>query len=72
MKITDIRTMRLWGPRLHGVGGKTGGKIAKVIIRVDTDAGIYGLGEVDGFMGVRQATYVTGQNLVVGGGRTAW
>ena len=21
MKITDIRSMRLWGPRNHGVGG---------------------------------------------------
>jgi len=47
--------MRLWGPRIHGVGGETGGKIAKVIVRVDTDAGIYGLGEVDDFMGVRKA-----------------
>ncbi len=52
MKITDVRTMRLWGPRVHGVGGETGGKIAKIIIRVDTDAGIYGLGEVDDMMGV--------------------
>ncbi len=47
--------MRLWGPRLHGVGGETGGKIAKIIVRVDTDAGIHGLGEVDDFMGMRQA-----------------
>lgn len=54
MKITDIRMMRLWGPRLHGVGGETGGKVAKVIVRVDTDAGVYGLGEMDDFMGVRQ------------------
>ncbi|MSU64946.1 MAG: mandelate racemase/muconate lactonizing enzyme family protein [Opitutus sp.] len=53
MKITDIRMMRLWGPRNHGVGGGTS-NIAKVVIRVDTDAGIYGLGEVDDFMGVRQ------------------
>ncbi len=45
--------MRLWGPRLHGVGGGSA-KIAKVVVRVDTDAGIYGLGEVDDFMGVRQ------------------
>lgn len=55
MKITDVRTMRLWGPRVHGVGGETGSFIAKVIVRVDTDAGIYGLGEVDDFMGVREA-----------------
>lgn len=53
MKITDIRMLRLWGPRNHGVGGGTA-KIAKVIVRVDTDAGLYGLGEVDDFMGVRQ------------------
>ena len=45
--------MRLWGPRNHGVGGGTA-KVAKVVVRVDTDAGIYGLGEVDDFMGVRQ------------------
>ncbi len=45
--------MRLWGPRNHGVGGGES-KIAKVIVRVDTDAGIYGLGEADDFMGVRQ------------------
>src|SRR4051812_30319073 len=54
MKITDIRSMRLWGPRNHGVGGGTS-HIAKVVIRVDTDAGIHGLGEVDDFMGVRPA-----------------
>jgi galactonate dehydratase len=53
MKITDIRMMRLWGPRNHSVGGGIA-KVAKVIVRVDTDAGIYGLGEVDDFMGVRQ------------------
>lgn len=53
MKITDIRMMRLWGPRNHSVGGGEA-KIYKIIVRVDTDAGIYGLGEVDDFMGVRQ------------------
>jgi L-alanine-DL-glutamate epimerase-like enolase superfamily enzyme len=53
MKITKIRSMKLWGPRNHGVGGGEA-KIAKVVVRVDTDAGIYGLGEVDNFMGVAQ------------------
>ncbi len=53
MKITSIRMMRLWGPRNHGVGGGTA-KIARVVVRVDTDSGIYGLGECDDFMGVRQ------------------
>jgi L-alanine-DL-glutamate epimerase-like enolase superfamily enzyme len=52
MKITDIRTMKLWGPRIHGVGGETGGFASRLIVRVDTDAGIYGLGEVDDLMGV--------------------
>lgn len=52
MKITDIRTMRLRGPRIHGVGGETGGETTRLIVRVDTDAGIYGLGELDDLMGV--------------------
>jgi len=52
MHITDIRTLRLWGPLVHGQGGPSDGKIGKVIVRVDTDAGIYGLGEVDDFAGV--------------------
>ncbi|PYV09426.1 MAG: hypothetical protein DMG07_23215 [Acidobacteria bacterium] len=55
MKITDIRMMRLRGPLVHGQGGATSEMIAKVIVRVDTDAGIYGLGEIDDFMGVREA-----------------
>ena len=59
MKITSIRSMRLFGPLIHGVGGETGGMIGKVVVRVDTDAGIYGLGEADDFMGVREAiTYM--------------
>jgi L-alanine-DL-glutamate epimerase-like enolase superfamily enzyme len=29
--------------------------IAKVVVRVDTDSGLYGLGEVDDFFGVQQA-----------------
>lgn len=55
MKITEIRTMRLWGPRLHGVGGEQGARIAKVIVRVDAGPGLHGFGEVDDFMGVREA-----------------
>ena len=54
MKITDIRLMRLRGPLVHGQGGETGGTIGKVVVRVDTDAGVYGLGEADDFMGVRR------------------
>jgi galactonate dehydratase len=55
MKITSIRELRLFGPLVHGQGGETGNEIGKVVIRVDTDAGIYGLGEADDFMGVRDA-----------------
>lgn len=59
MKITDIRTMRLHGPVLHGQGGEADGAIYKMIVRVDTDAGIYGLGEADDYVGVRDAiTYM--------------
>ncbi|MBI3941662.1 MAG: mandelate racemase/muconate lactonizing enzyme family protein [Chloroflexi bacterium] len=54
MKITDIRTMLLRGPRLHNVGGGQG-TATKLIVQVDTDAGLYGLGEADNFMGVREA-----------------
>ncbi len=54
MKVTGIRSMRLFGPRIHGVGGETGGMSGKIVVRVDTDAGLYGLGEADDFMGVRQ------------------
>ena len=53
MKITDIRTMRLLGPRVHSVGG-TESRIGKVIVRVDTDKGLYGLGEAEDFIGVRE------------------
>ena len=52
MKITDVRTMWLLGPRPHSVGGKES-EINKVIVRIDTDEGIYGLGEAEDFMGVR-------------------
>src|ERR1051326_5559184 len=51
MKITDIRTMKLWGPLHHGQGGQRD-RIAKILVRVDTDAGIHGLGELDDFAGV--------------------
>jgi L-alanine-DL-glutamate epimerase-like enolase superfamily enzyme len=55
VKITAIRSMRLRGPLVHGQGGEVGSTIGKVLVRVDTDAGIYGLGEADDFMGVGEA-----------------
>ena len=54
MKITDVRSMRLSGPRPHSVGGAES-TIGKWIVRVDTDAGIHGLGEAEDFMGVGEA-----------------
>ena len=54
MRITDIRSMRLMGPMLHAVGGEQR-TITKIIVRVDTDTGLYGLGEADDFMGVRES-----------------
>jgi galactonate dehydratase len=58
MKITDIRSMYLEGPRNHMVGGGTG-TARKLVIRVDTDEGTYGLGEASYWtaspMGVRDA-----------------
>lgn len=57
MKITDVRTMALVGPDAHGIGGK-GRDWHVLIVRIDTDAGIYGLGEAAHFqrqdLGVRQ------------------
>ncbi len=54
MKVTDVRTMRLAGPDPHGVGG-TARTWALLFVRVDTDAGVYGLGEAPGMMGDREA-----------------
>lgn len=69
MKITDIRTMQLTGPREHDLGGSEG-TIDKLVIRVDTDSGIYGLGEADAFLGVRDAVdYI--RQMIVGRDPTA-
>src|SRR3954462_5806301 len=63
MKITSVRSLRLFGPRIHGVGGKPATK-GKIIVRIDTDAGTYGLGECEDFMGVREALAYLGSNLM--------
>jgi L-alanine-DL-glutamate epimerase-like enolase superfamily enzyme len=55
MKITDITWLRLVGPLVHGQGGPGETRIGKTIVRVDTDADIHGLGEVDDFAGVYDA-----------------
>ena len=51
MRITGVQSMRLVGPREHALGGHTGA-ISKMLVRVDTDVGLYGLGEADAFLGV--------------------
>ncbi|MBM4408072.1 MAG: mandelate racemase/muconate lactonizing enzyme family protein [Chloroflexi bacterium] len=53
MKITDVRTMRLTGPDPHGIGG-IGRDVTIELVRVDTDAGLYGIGEAGNFLGDRQ------------------
>ena len=53
MRITDLRCMRLLGPRPHGGGGKPG-TFSKLLVRIDTDEGSYGLGEAENMMGVRE------------------
>ena len=52
MKITDVRTMLLDGPDPHGVGGLERSWRVR-LVRIDTDAGVYGLGEASGFFGDR-------------------
>src|SRR5579863_7038920 len=63
MKITNIRSMRLWGPLNHGQGGQKE-TIGKIILRIDTDSGLYGLGEVDDFLGVREGVAYLRQYLL--------
>ena len=52
VKITDVRTMLLLGPDPHGVGGLERSWHV-LLVRIDTDAGVYGLGEAGNFFGDR-------------------
>jgi galactonate dehydratase len=54
MRITDVRTMLLAGPDPHGIGGQSR-TWHVLVVRVDTDAGVYGLGEAGNMFGVREA-----------------
>ena len=69
MKITDIRTMVLVGPDAHGIGGKSRDWHV-LIVRIDTDEGIYGLGEAAHFqrqtIGVRRLIEGTMKQYLVG------
>jgi L-alanine-DL-glutamate epimerase-like enolase superfamily enzyme len=53
MKVTDIRTMRLEGPDPQGIGGQAR-TCSFLLVRVDTDAGVFGIGEAADFAGVRE------------------
>ena len=54
MRITDVRTMLLAGPDPHGVGGVP--RTWKImLVRIDTDSGVYGLGEAGTMLGVAEA-----------------
>lgn len=57
MKITNVRTMAMVGPDAHGIGGQ-GRDWHILLVRIDTDSGLYGLGEAAHFqnqtLGVRQ------------------
>jgi galactonate dehydratase len=55
MKITKLRSMLLEGPRSDHTEGQASGKISKLVIKIETDSGLYGLGEADNFLGVREA-----------------
>jgi L-alanine-DL-glutamate epimerase-like enolase superfamily enzyme len=54
VRITDIRTMLLRGPDPHGVGGGMR-TWTMLLVRVDTDEGVYGLGEAGDMLGTRDA-----------------
>jgi galactonate dehydratase len=60
MKITQVRTMLLTGARDHLPGGGSGSK-SLLVVRVDADSGVYGLGEADVFPGTRDAIKSLGQ-----------
>jgi L-alanine-DL-glutamate epimerase-like enolase superfamily enzyme len=54
MRVTDVRTMLLEGPDPHGIGGRPR-TWQVLLVRVETDSDVYGLGEAPAFMGVREA-----------------
>lgn len=63
MKVTGVRSTRLVGPRPHSLGGEEG-RFSTILIRVDSDEGVYGLGEAEDFFGVREAIAYLGTVLV--------
>jgi galactonate dehydratase len=67
MKITKISTMVLKGEDPHGMGGKPR-PWTVMLVRVDTDSGLYGIGEAAhwqrGYFGVRETIQYAADRLV--------
>jgi galactonate dehydratase len=63
MKITNLRTMKIQGPLSHTQGGAEG-TFTKLIIRIDGEGGLYGLGECENFMGAREGVDYIRASLV--------
>jgi L-alanine-DL-glutamate epimerase-like enolase superfamily enzyme len=62
MRINRIRTMRLTGDDPHGLGAPRTWSI--LLVRVDTDEDVHGLGEATDLPGVREAIARAGAGLV--------
>jgi L-alanine-DL-glutamate epimerase-like enolase superfamily enzyme len=63
MKITNVRTMLLTGPDPHGLGGQTR-DWSILLVKIETDDGLYGLGEAPAMMGVREAIEYIKSHLI--------
>src|SRR5947209_5043214 len=63
MKITDLQTTRVVGPDYHGIGGQPRDR-SFLIVRIDTDAGIYGLGEAQVLIGIPEGIEYCRQYLL--------
>ncbi|MBK6732476.1 MAG: mandelate racemase/muconate lactonizing enzyme family protein [Bacteroidetes bacterium] len=67
MKITNVRTTVLRGVDPHGMGG-TPRTWHLIVVRIDTDTGIYGLGEAPhwqrGYFGVRETIDYIGSRII--------
>src|SRR4051794_10545670 len=63
MRITRVRTLRVEGPDPGGTGGKAR-TYSFLLVRIDTDAGLSGIGEALDFPGVRTVIGSTAPWLV--------
>lgn len=63
MKITNMRTMRITGPDPHGLGGEPR-PWTLIIVKIETDEGIYGLGEAPNIPGIHEGLAVIKEYLI--------